>query len=100
LQSLLEDQQVLCHPFVLGELACGMLRNRQEILGSLKALPETRIAEHEEILSFLDARHLHGQGLGWVDVHLLASTILTGCTLWTLDRPLRRAAATLGVMSD
>jgi hypothetical protein len=100
LKFLLEDQQVLRHPFVLGELACGTLRNRREILGSLQALPQAQLAEHEEILSFLDARHLYGRGLGWVDVHLLASAVLTGCTLWTLDRPLRRAAASLNVISD
>jgi predicted nucleic acid-binding protein len=98
LKSLLYDEQVLCHPFIVGELACGTLRNRQEILSMVRALPEARVAEHEEVLRFLEARHLYGRGLGWVDANLLASTLLTGCTLWTLDKPLRRAATALRVL--
>ena len=98
LRSLLYDEQVLCHPFIVGELACGTLRNRQEILSMVRALPEARVAEHEEVLRFLEARHLYGRGLGWVDANLLASTLLTGCTLWTLDKPLRRAAVALDVL--
>ena len=97
LRSLLYDEQVLCHPFIVGELACGTLRNRQEILSLVKALPEARVAEQEEVLRFLEARRLYGRGLGWVDANLLASTLLTGCSLWTLDKPLRRAAAALDV---
>jgi len=99
LKSLLLDQQVLCHPFVIGELACGMLHNRQEILRMLKALPEAHLLEHEEIMSFVDARRLYGLGIGWVDAHLLASTLLTHCAIWTFDKPLRRAVAVLNVMA-
>ena len=95
LRSLLYSEQVLCHPLVVGELACGTLRNRQEILSTLRALPEARVAEHGEVLRFVETRRLHGRGLGWVDVSLLASALLTGCTLWTLDKPLRKAAAEL-----
>ncbi len=98
LRSLLYDEQVLCHPFVIGELACGTLHNRQEILSTLMALPEARVAEYDEVLRFLETRRLYGRGLGWVDAHLLASTLLTGCTLWTLDKPLRKAASALGVL--
>ena len=98
LRSLLYNEQVLCHPFVVGELACGTLHNRQEILSTLRALPEARVAEQEEVLRFLEARHLYGRGLGWVDAHLLASTLLTGCRLWTLDQPLRKAAAAVHVL--
>ena len=97
LRSLLYDEQVLCHPFVIGELACGALHNRQEILGMLRSLPEARLAHHEEVLSFLERRHLYGRGLGWVDAHLLASALLTGCALWTFDKPLRQAAAALNL---
>ena len=93
LKSLLYDGQVLCHPFVVSELACGTLRNRQEILNMVRALPAARVAEQKEVLRFLEARRLYGRGLGWVDANLLASTLLTGCTLGTLDQPLRRAAA-------
>ena len=99
LKSLLYDQQVLCHPFVIGELACGMLYNRQQILRMLRALPEARLLEHEEVMSFLDARRLYGRGIGWVDAHLLASTLLTRCAIWTFDKPLRRAAAALSVLA-
>lgn len=99
LRSLLFDEQALCHPFIIGELACGTLRNRREILSMLRALPEARLVEHEEVLSFLEARRLHGRGLGWVDANLLASTLLTGCTLWTLDKPLRRAAAAMNILA-
>ena len=93
LQSLLYDEQVLCHPFIIGELACGTLRNRQEILRLLSALPEARIADHEEVVHLVEGRHLYGRGLGWVDAHLLASALLTRCTLWTLDKPLKQVAA-------
>ena len=95
LQALLYDDQVLCHPFVLGELACGNLRKRQEILALLAALPAARMAEHHEVLHLLDSAHLYGRGLGWVDLHLLASSLISRCALWTLDRPLQRAAAAL-----
>jgi predicted nucleic acid-binding protein len=99
LKSLLFDQQVFCHRFIVGELACGTLRNREEILGNLKALPEAHLVEHEEVMSFLESQRLYGQGIGWVDAHLLASTLLTGCTLWTFDKPLRSAAAALNVLA-
>ena len=98
LRSLLDEEQVFCHPFVMGELACGTLRNRQEVLSLLGTLPQARVAEHEEVLHLLERRHLHGRGLGWVDAHLLASALLTGCTLWTFDQPLARAAAGLDIL--
>jgi predicted nucleic acid-binding protein len=98
LRDLLFAEQVLCHPFIIGELACGTLRRRGEILSLLKALPESKLLEHEEVLNFLDARRLYGRGIGWVDAHLLASTLLTGCALWTFDKPLRRAAAALNIL--
>lgn len=98
LKTLLFDEQVLCHPFVVGELACGTLQKRDEIISMLKSLPEAHLLEHEEVLSFLQARRLYGRGMGSVDAHLLASTLLTRCTLWTFDKPLRRAAAALNVL--
>jgi len=98
LKNLLFDEQVLCHPFVIGELACGTLQRRVEILTMLKALPEADFLGQDEVMSFLEARRLYGCGIGWVDAHLLASTLLTGCGLWTLDKPLRRAAAMLNVL--
>jgi len=99
LKSLLFDQQVFCHRFIIGELACGTLRKRREILANLKALPEAHLVEHEEVMSFLKAHRLYGQGIGWVDAHLLASTLLTRSAIWTFDKPLRRAAAALNVLA-
>src|SRR5512145_2372447 len=90
LKTLLFDEQVLCHPFIVGELASGNLRRRSEILSMLKALPEAHLVEHEELLDFIEAQRLYGRRIGWVDAHLLASTLLTGCAIWTFDKPLRR----------
>jgi predicted nucleic acid-binding protein len=99
LRSLLFDEQVLCHPFIVGELACGTLKKRGEILSMLKALPGAKLLEHDEVMVFLEAQRLYGRGIGWVDAHLLASTLLTGCVIWTFDKPLRRAAAVLNVLT-
>ena len=99
LRGLLLGEQVLCHPFVIGELACGTLRKRVEILSMLKALPEAHLLEHEEIMGFVEAQRLYGRGIGWVDAHLLASALLARCAIWTLDKPLRRAAAALNILA-
>lgn len=96
LSSLLVDGGVVCHPFVIGELACGNIRRRGELLPLLTRLPQATMATREEAMAFLEARRLMGLGLGWIDVHLLASAILDNITLWTLDRPLAVAARALG----
>ena len=83
LKALLLDEQVLCHPFVVGELACGSLQKRNEILTMLKALPQADLLEHDEVIRFMDVRRLYGKGIGWVDAHILSSTLFTGCTLST-----------------
>jgi predicted nucleic acid-binding protein len=87
---------ILCHPLVIGELACGNLRNR-EVLDLLAALPSATMADHEEALVLVETHRLAGRGLGWVDVHLLASTLLSRVPLWTFDRRLHGVAAELGV---
>lgn len=97
LRRLLENDQVLTHPFVIGELACGALRNREEILGLLERLPQVRAAEHQEVTAFVTGRRLYGRGIGSLDAHLLAATLLSGTRLWTLDRPLAKVAASLGI---
>jgi len=99
LKHLLFDEEVLCHPFIIGELACGTLQKRGEILSMLKALPQAKLLEHDEVMVFLETQRLHGRGIGWVDAHLLASTLLTGCMIWMFDKPLRRAAAVLNVLT-
>ena len=86
-----------CHPFVIGELACGNLANRGEVLTLLNRLPGAGMATHEEALALVQGRRLMGLGLGWVDVHLLASALLHDLPLWTLDQRLGEAAAALGV---
>ena len=98
LASLLKKVEVLCHPFVLGELSCGSLKNRREILTLLRELPIATVAENEEVLELIEARKLMGHGIGWVDAHLLASAMLSGSPLWTADRKLRSLTATLGVL--
>jgi predicted nucleic acid-binding protein len=95
LETLLLDAAVLCHPFIVGELACGNLRNRNEILSLLQALPMAPIVEFDEFLHFIDGNQLMGIGMGFVDVHLLASSRLAGMPLWTSDKRLRSAAIKL-----
>ncbi len=92
LSELLKEGVVLCHAFVVGELACGTLRNRGEILGLLSALPRARIAADREVMLLLEERRLYGKGLGWVDAHLLASALLNTCGLWTFDKALDACA--------
>jgi predicted nucleic acid-binding protein len=96
LSKLLTGNRVLVHPLVIGELACGYICNRSEVLTELGKIPSALVADHDEVLQFLNERDLWGKGLGWIDVNLLASALLTGCPLWSIDRALAAAAATLG----
>ena len=88
---------VACHPFIIGELACGNLGNRVEILMLLQALPSSPVVEAAEILKFIENNSLMGRGLGYVDIHLLASAIIGNVVLWTDDRRLNDSAIELGV---
>jgi predicted nucleic acid-binding protein len=97
LADLLNDGEVVCHPFIVGELACGNLKDRDVILSLLEALPMEAAVEHEEILAFIENHRLMGKGLGYVDVHLLASAALSRHPLWTLDRKLQQVADVLRV---
>ena len=97
LADLLEQGLVAIHPYVVGELACGNLRNREEILRLLQALPLAPVARHEEALQFVANEKLHGRGLGWIDIHLLASARLQNVPLWSLDKALAGAATALGI---
>jgi predicted nucleic acid-binding protein len=100
LESLLLDGEVLAHAFVAGELACGDLSNRAEILSLLEDLPRAPLAEHEEVMRLVDHRHLWGHGVGWINMHLLASTLLARCAIWTLDGRLARVASSLGLAHE
>ena len=99
LEELLHGGRVLCHPFIIGELACGNLKNRSEIISLLQRLPGVIRAGHEEIMQFIESSGLMGKGLGYIDVHLLASARLTGVPLWTLDKKLNEEARRLGLAS-
>ena len=92
LESLLMDAEVMCHPFIIGELACGNLKNRSEIISLLQSLPMVPTIEFDEFLFFIDKNRLMGKGIGFVDVHLLASAQLTGIPLWTADKRLKSSA--------
>jgi predicted nucleic acid-binding protein len=95
--GLLEEGEVLIHPHVLGELACGSLKDRSTVLDYLGRLPSAEIARDGEVLHLIENRSLYGRGLGWTDGHLLASARLSHCALWTKDRPLASAAEALGI---
>lgn len=98
LEELLLDEYVVCHPFIIGELACGCLKNRKEIISLLQALPQAQTAENDEILQFIENKQLMGIGIGIVDVHLLASALLTKVLLWSADKQLRAVATKLIVL--
>lgn len=96
LVALLDAGEVLCHPFVIGELACGSIANRSSILALLGNLAQTPVATHDEVMGILDDHQLYGHGLGWIDAHLLASALLAGSRLWTLDARLDGVAQGFG----
>ena len=98
LVALLQNGLVLAHPWVTGELALGHLSRRSEIIGLLHNLPQATIATDVEVLTLIDDRHLSGLGIGYVDAHLLAATMLTASSrLWTRDKRLATAAGHLGL---
>jgi predicted nucleic acid-binding protein len=98
LSNLLVNGRVSSHPFVIGECALGSLKNRTEILTLMNALPKTPHLDDEEVLQFIESRHLMGRGIGLVDVHLAASAKLGGVQLWTLDKKLAVVASELDLL--
>ncbi len=96
--QMLDAQQVLMHPYVIGELACGNLSPRDEVLNLLSMLPAARLADTHEVLYFLQVNQLYGKGIGYVDAHLLASTALERTAmLWTRDKRLLQLAQSIGL---
>jgi predicted nucleic acid-binding protein len=93
----LEAGEVLTHPFVIGELACGEFPQRSQTLALLSSLPSAPLLGQNEVLGFIERHGLMGKGVGLVDIHLLASARVAGSTLWTRDRRLAEAAGVLGV---
>jgi predicted nucleic acid-binding protein len=101
LADLLEAGEVMTHPFVIGELACGTLKNRDQILGLLASLPPAVVATDEETLFYIEQHRLMGKGLGYIDTHLLVSVALTDdAQLWTRDKRLADVAKALRLASD
>jgi predicted nucleic acid-binding protein len=101
LNELLRMDQAGMHPFVLGEIALGYMRNRESIMSELRELPPLIVVDNEEVLDFIMQNRLSGLGVGYVDAHLLISTAATaGCSIWTFDQRLRRAAQKLSLSSD
>lgn len=97
LSARLSAISVGIHPSVIGELACGSLSKRTVFLRQLQSLPLLNPASDEEVLSFIEHHRLHGRGIGYVDMHLLASAKLNGTRLWTRDRRLNKAASELKI---
>jgi len=95
LETLLNDGLAVCHPFIIGELACGNLKNRAEILSLLQTLPTAAQADHEDVMLFIEKNHLMGKGLGYIDMHLLVSAVLSNIPLWTLDKRLNEISTIL-----
>jgi len=95
LEALLNEGRVVCHPFIVGELACGNLRKRSEILVNLQALPQAILAAHNEVMQLIENYSLMGKGLGYIDMHLLASALLTKVPFWTLDKKLHEVVIRL-----
>ena len=101
LVTLLEASQVLTHPFVVGEIALGSLKNRESILGSLKGLPQAATATDEEVQQFIESNALFGLGIGYIDAHLLAAVRLNaGSQLWTRDKRLGAIANRMGLTAE
>jgi predicted nucleic acid-binding protein len=101
MRNLLDAEEVILHPYVVGELALGTLRNRRLVLDSLADLPEAIIASRDEVLDFIEAAPLFGAGIGYVDAHLLVSTrLMPRVRLWTKDKRLRRVAEMVGVAAE
>jgi len=97
LQQLVLAGQILIHPFIIGEMACGNLPRRAQTLADLQLLTQSIVAAEADVLHLIEQQRLWGRGIGWVDAHLLASALLSGCKLWSLDQRLAAAARHLGM---
>ena len=97
LRKLLEEGEIVMHPFVYGELACGNLPDRTHTLRLLAALPRLALTNDASVLRAIDLRKWSGRGIGWIDAHLLTAALLTEASFWTQDRRLRALAAEAGV---
>ena len=99
LRRIIEDDRLLCHPAVVGELALGSLRDRGSVIGFLSDQRQALVATHDEVMMMIDRHGIFSMGIGYTDAHLLASVLLDGrAALWTRDRRLRAAAEKAGAL--
>ncbi len=98
--ALLARDEVLAHDFVYGELLIGDKGGRKQLLASYARIDHAPVIEHAEVTAFVRARKLHGRGVGWIDIHLLASALVAGVPLWTADPALAAAARELNISYD
>jgi predicted nucleic acid-binding protein len=99
--ELLDHGEVLCHPFVIGEVGMGQFRDRRRVLEQMRRLEAAEIASDDEVMVLVDRYGLFGRGIGYVDAHLLAAAFLTpGAKLWTRDKQLRAAAVQLKLAAE
>lgn len=97
LDRLLTDDAVAGHEFVYGELLVGDRGGRQTLLSNYERMEQVPTVLHSDVVAFVQARKIHGRGIGWIDAHLLASALVAGVRLWTADGPLRTLADELGI---
>lgn len=98
LVRLLGDNQVLVHPFIIGEIACGNFSNRSEVLSELRDLPFLPVTSDDEVLYFIEQNKMMRRGIGYIDAHLLASVALAPpARLWTQDRQLKAISDTMNL---
>ena len=97
-EALLDVQEIVSHPFVVGELLCGNLRPDSPVLKRIRQIESLPKATEEEVIGLIRFRRLMGRGVGYLDVHLVASVLITGATsLWSLDNRLAAVADELGI---
>jgi predicted nucleic acid-binding protein len=90
LKEFLEKGQVMVHPLIVGELSCGNISKRKNFLQLINELPQAKESSHQEVLHFIESKKLYGKGVGFVDLHILCSAILSNTPLWTGDKRLAK----------
>ena len=100
LEELLSRDEVCAHDFVYGELLIGDVGGRKQLLEHYEQMHRAPLVPHADVVAFVRGRRLHGRGIGWIDAHLLASSLVGRLTLWTTDPRLAALARALGVSSE